>query len=503
MNDWVILNANFYTNGGVNFGLLYNPKTGDFQIKQRDIFGGFSLPGLAVLYENGNWKGDALRINDLFTYNPGDLLQANPIQTSTAINLNTLARRQVYAAYQTQGGKNSGLVLNSTALPQNQNGAAGTTNAAAGTSAGIAGAIPILSNPPGQGNILDLFSPGLTSTVNFPTIPNPALTGEVLTYPIDLIQNSQDTLHITQVEYQSPTQELFSGTADIDKIIQDGITRNTVVKTKLQGSVILPIPNNAQDSNNVAWNTDEMNSLTAGATATVSNNLAGTSAGLAASEILKAMPGFGGVAGQIPRIALLASLYNRALGSNQSESLVKSALASYVLQKYGIEVPPESILARGGGIVPNSNLQLLFNNVTLRNFNFSYMMSPRSENEATRINKILRFFKQGMAAKKNSVQAGGASLFLGTPNVFKLEYRSGNSSIKGMNKFKICALKGFNVNYSPNNQWSAFEGGQPSSVIMTMSFQEIEPIYNTDYQDNKSGDIVFDNPQVKADEIGF
>jgi hypothetical protein len=125
MNDWVILNANFYTNGGVNFGLLYNPKTGDFQIKQRDIFGGFSLPGLAVLYENGNWKGDALRIKDLFTYNPGDLLQANPIQTNTATNLNTLARRQVYAAYQTQGGKNSGLVLNSTALPQNQNGAAG------------------------------------------------------------------------------------------------------------------------------------------------------------------------------------------------------------------------------------------------------------------------------------------------------------------------------------------------------------------------------------------
>jgi hypothetical protein len=183
--------------------------------------------------------------------------------------------------------------------------------------------------------------------------------------------------------------------------------------------------------------------------------------------------------------------------------MLKSALTSYLLQKYGFEVSPESILARGLGVVPNSNMQLLFNNVTLRGFNFSYLMSPRSKDEAKVVNQIIRTFKQGMAAKKRNLQAGGASLFLGTPNVYKLEYKSGNDPIKGINKFKICALKGFAVNYSPNGKWSAYEGGQPSSITMTMTFQEIEPIFDTDYQNDIPSDISFDLPKVEADEIGY
>jgi hypothetical protein len=47
--------------------------------------------------------------------------------------------------------------------------------------------------------------------------------------------------------------------------------------------------------------------------------------------------------------------------------------------------------------------------------------------------------------------------------------------------------KGLQFNYSPNGKWSAYEGGQPSSVTMTMTFQELEPIYDTDYQNNYSG----------------
>jgi hypothetical protein len=495
---YITINENFHrcnTCGplGLQLALQYDPKTGDHRLIEKNILG----IGDALFYQNGTYYSDAIQDIQLFTdRNPNNL-------TAEGQALSTRIRTTVHDTFQTLGGQSKGNITNDTTKPQNQTARPGVQNSAVGTSPGIAGAIPILSNPPGQGNILNLFSPGLTSNVNFPTIPNPALTGEVLTYPIDLIQNSQDTLHITQIEYQSPTKELFSGTADINKIIRGGVTRNTVVKTKLQGSVILPMPNNAQDSNNVAWNTDEMNSLTAGATAIVSNKLAETSAGAAASEILKNMPGFGGIGGQIPKIAMLADLYSRGIGSNASESLIKTALASYVLKQYGIEVSPESILARGAGIVPNSNLQLLFNNVTLRSFNFAYMMSPRSKNEATRINKILRFFKQGMAAKKNNIQAGGASLFLGTPNVFKLEYKSGNDPIKGMNKFKICALKGFAVNYSPNGKWSAYEGGQPSSVTMTMTFQELEPIYNTDYQNTIPEDISFDLPKVEADEIGY
>jgi hypothetical protein len=44
------------------------------------------------------------------------------------------------------------------------------------------------------------------------------------------------------------------------------------------------MPNNAQDSNNVSWGEDNMNSLTTAATGTILNNPGGTAAGLAASK---------------------------------------------------------------------------------------------------------------------------------------------------------------------------------------------------------------------------
>jgi hypothetical protein len=100
------------------------------------------------------------------------------------------------------------------------------------------------------------------------------------------------------------------------------------------------------------------------------------------------------------------------------------------------------------------------------------------------VRRIIRFFKQGMAAKKLSGKAGEASFFLGTPNVFKLEYRSGTNSIDAVNKIKTCALTSFSCNYTPDGLWAAYEKGQPVSTVFTMSFNELEPIYDTDYQED-------------------
>jgi hypothetical protein len=57
------------------------------------------------------------------------------------------------------------------------------------------------------------------------------------------------------------------------------------VKKNGELQIILPMPNNAQDSNNVSWGEDNMNSLTTAATGTILNNPGGTAAGLAASNI--------------------------------------------------------------------------------------------------------------------------------------------------------------------------------------------------------------------------
>ena len=65
-----------------------------------------------------------------------------------------------------------------------------------------------------------------------------------------------------------------------------------------------------------------------------------------------------------------------------------------ILGAAGIETSAEAILARKEGVVPNSNLELLFSGLTLRQFAFVYKMSPRSREEAKVVNQILRFFKK-------------------------------------------------------------------------------------------------------------
>ena len=89
-------------------------------------------------------------------------------------------------------------------------------------------------------------------------------------------------------------------------------------------------------------------------------------------------------------------------------------------------------------------------------------------------------------ARKQTANAGaaeGTSYFLKTPNVFRLQYRTdGNEAIKGLNRIKTCALTQTSVNYTPEGAFASYEKGQPVSIILTLGFQELEPIYDTDYK---------------------
>ena len=116
-------------------------------------------------------------------------------------------------------------------------------------------------------------------------------------------------------------------------------------------------------------------------------------------------------------------------------------------------------------------------------------MTPRDEYEAKKVRHIIRFFKQGMAARKmgsKGSSAGTQSLYLGTPNVFHVQYKTNrDEDIEGVNRIKTVACTGCSVNYTPDGVWSAYEEGQPVSTVMSLRMQELEPVYDTDYQ----GDI--------------
>ena len=324
-----------------------------------------------------------------------------------------------------------------------------------------------------------------------------------LKYPLDAdYGNTQDYIQIDQFTYQAPNPEILFGGEDtietFGNILETGLKRQSP-KEKTVGLVKLPMPNDLKDSNNVAWGEDQLNAITAAA-ATLSAG--GINAGFdilesivsgdqnLAQGLSQALTGtFGGLKKALAEAKRVA--FAEGGTGKDLQLLGRSAVGSGLLNLAGFGVSPEAILARGAGVIPNSNLQLLFNAPTLRAFRFNWKMSPRSQEEAIRINNIIRFFKQGMAVKRNKNSgAGGGSYFLATPNVFDITFRTSktNREITNENnavlRIKTCACVGAAVNYTPQQMWNAYEKGQPTSCILSLEFKELEPVYNTDYEED-------------------
>ena len=77
--------------------------------------------------------------------------------------------------------------------------------------------------------------------------------------------------------------------------------------------------------------------------------------------------------------------------------------------------------------------------------------------------------------------------FLRTPNVFELRYRQGAIEHKFLNKFKQCFLENISVKYTADGTYATYPDGTPVSMVMDLSFKEIEPVYDIDYDDASSG----------------
>jgi hypothetical protein len=279
---------------------------------------------------------------------------------------------------------------------------------------------------------------------------------EGIRYPADLqIEKDTDYFKIEVLNYtKNPNIGLINNT--------------TTSALKAESNILLPMPSNIQDANTVSWGEEKMNTITA--------NVLG-----AASDIMgkidyskpeKAVASFGMVWENI----------KDTIKPDVAIDLFTKQLASEAVNVFGANVSVDQILARQNGTIFNPNLELLFNGVTLRDFRFSFKMTPRSEKERSNVIKIIRTFKKYMAAKKGG-EKDSKNLYLSAPHVFKLSYMKGAKAHPFLHKFKDCALKSVSVNYTGENVYATYWDGTPISVIIDLNFQELTPIYQDEYKE--------------------
>lgn len=283
---------------------------------------------------------------------------------------------------------------------------------------------------------------------------------EPLRYPLKAFTDKTDYLQITVVNYIP-----IGGEVKTNFVSTPGTRRNT---KQLGEIILLPIPSNIQDNNSTNYGSSELNSIAGAALGGIMNVMGKGGTPGTGRKILDAI--------QNATIDGIKDVSDKIGGIEGVKGFATRQLASSAVGILGVNITPNQILARSEGTILNPNMELLFNGPTLRNFRFSFKMSPRNREEGEQIKKIIRCFKKNMAPK-----VVGNTTFLKTPNVFELTYRQGSNDHKFLNKFKQCFLSDISVNYTGEGTYATYRDGTPVSMIMDLTFKELEPVYDSDY----------------------
>ena len=330
---------------------------------------------------------------------------------------------------------------------------------------------------------------------------NSSQSSQILAYPVGFDRN-QDHLKITRHEYRRPdiNQSKAGGNTMRQSNTPSGIpeyefgaygkdvssteynTAGDTVAGKLLGSILLPMPKVA-DVNGVEWGKSEL-----------------TISGLAALGTARALDLGGTLTGKNNEDRRADREMQNILQEGQSgtdidgsaamegtRAVAAQTITSAANLAFGSNLDADTFLARTSGRVLNPNAEVLFQGPVIRDFSFSFVMIARSKDEGDEIRKIIRFLKLGMAPKFRS------TAFLKNPDVFLLEYRSGDGVLKTVNRFNPggLALQTMSVDYSPNGYWSAYRDSQPVQLKMDLSFTELRPIYQGDQE------------MTPADSVGY
>ncbi len=299
-------------------------------------------------------------------------------------------------------------------------------------------------------------------------------------YPFD-IDPLQDHLKIQQWQYVRGN--INASGASTGPSQTTNIAGESVKGSELQGSILLPMPK-VVDVNGADWGENKLTAFGLGVLGATSG--LARAVGLTPGEtlddkerkrLLEAELASADI--KVDNVDKLLSGLSQA--SQASQSALLTGATGFAGNALGVNISPDTILARTSGVVLNPNAEMLFQGPVIRDFNFSFKMIARSEKEGAEIRKIIKFLKKGMAPQfRNSV-------FLKSPNIFTLEYRNAGGVLDTVNKFNPggLALTTINVDYAPSGYWSAYRDSQPVAVKMDLNFSELRPIYQADQENDE------------------
>ena len=203
--------------------------------------------------------------------------------------------------------------------------------------------------------------------------------------------------------------------------------------------------------------------------------------------------------GAFGKVGLEGGVDPNQRGRNLSPFLLQK-IASGLLANKLIDSPKAATAAFIGatGLTQNPQLELIYTTPSFRDFRFSFMFYPRSEQEAEEVQKLIRRLKFHQAPE---VKSGSAGYFLVPPSEFDIEFYYNGQINPNIPTISTCVLTSIDMDYAPNG-FHTFETpgdnspqlgatGMPTAIRMDLSFKETEIMTKFNFQDFSPGDRTY------------
>jgi hypothetical protein len=123
----------------------------------------------------------------------------------------------------------------------------------------------------------------------------------------------------------------------------------------------------------------------------------------------------------------------------------------------------------------NPRIEVIFSNTFQRQFNFEFLMAPRSPKESMAIREIIKTLRYHSAPEIATL-----GVFIPTfipPAEFDISFYRGNEENMSIPRINTCVLERIDVDYTPTGIWSTFENGYPVATRLSLAFREIEIVH--------------------------
>jgi hypothetical protein len=168
-----------------------------------------------------------------------------------------------------------------------------------------------------------------------------------------------------------------------------------------------------------------------------------------------------------------------------NDPYAREAIGRFLGGIKGLGIDGEAVsklLNRSAGEAFNPQLQVLFQGIDFRRFQFDFTMTPSNLNEAKQIENIIYAFKYASAPEIQIGQLGNG-MFFKIPDTVNVEFyqsddQGGTKQNSNVHRIGECVIENVTVDYAPMG-WSTYKDGYPVQTKLSIQLKEIGIIDKT------------------------